>query len=566
MSRIQTRALALTLTALAASCSKKTEPPAAPTVLPAVEAPKGLVAEIAIPRPGATWASIRTAMGGPFAMLPASGGMLATMSFDLPPTAGELFDMDIPALGAVVQDDSRFAVVLAFHVKDGPKLAEIASTGDNASYTKKPDAGSGVLFLAPKEDNDGPALGISGNYLTVASRGDDLVRFAPFVTRTLPTRPVPQGDIVATAPRAGLAQVTKLVRAGFEGLRADRAEFAAAMRERFGGHAKPGEPFDYLDRQTERALAVFEDLDTAHLALTLEGGFVRLKLAAKAKTGDGAAARYLATLAPGDAKPLLDLPAESTVAAVFRDTKEARAEGIADQLEMLAQGHWEELKPADKSRIEQALRGWAEGRGDWMSFAGIWNPEGIGFVAHTAVSNPAILDKAMGDFLRLSDIPVFAKPFELVLGPFKLTPPSAQAGLKTVRLNRKPGAVGARSFFDTEALPKQLDVVWSVDENALVTAIGKDAKGTWAPIAKGTGKKLGDLPTVAKLVGALDGDVSFALMAQPRQVISALTGKPAPEEAPVLLSVGRSGTTEAWLRLDASELALRDLAMMASSF
>lgn len=562
MSRLQTRAFALTLTALALGCSKKPEPPAGPVTLAAVPPPKGLVAELSIARPGATWAQVRTTMGGPAAMLPASGGLLATTIFDLPPTAAELFDMEIPALGAVVENEGRFAVVLAFHVKDGPKLAEIASTGEAARFTKKPDANSGIVLLDPKEAESGPALGIAGNYLTIAARPADIVAYAPYVTRTLPSRPAAKEDILATLPKAGLAHLVGQIRSEWEELREERSKLEAMMNAQLGGKGSPSS-FGYLDKRAASALEILDNLDDARLSLSLEGGFAHVRLAAKPAEGAGAASRAISAMAPGDAKPLLDLPADSAIAVVYRDTAQVRETSATEQVALFEETYGPELKPSDKALFEQTLKGWAKGRGDWMSVGAVWDRDGVSLVARSAVSDTAVLEKAIGDWLRMTEVPAFAEPLSSILGPFKIAAPSTQKDFKTSRITRKAGVVPA-TLLPSDALPSQLDMAWSVNEQAFVAAIGKDAKAAYMPVAKGTGSKLADVPEAAKLVNALDGDVSFALFAEPRKVVSAVTGKPAPEAAPVLVSFGRSGTNEAWVRLDVSQYALRDLAMLAS--
>lgn len=555
-------ALAITLTFAVYGCSKKKEPQPASdqTVLAAVPAPKGLVAELAFPRPGETWASVRAAIGGPAAMLPGSFGLLATTVFDLPPTAGELFDANIPALGAVIEDEGRFAVVLAFHVKDGPKIAEIASTGENARFTKNADKASGVLLLDAKEEDSGPALGISGNYLTIASRSSDLTRFAPFVTRTLPTRPVPKEDVVALAPSAGLAHIVKLAKAEWEGWKAESAGLEAMMMAQLGDDARPNTELGFLNKQAERALEVLDDLDEARLSLAIAGSAVHLRLGAKARSGEGAASKSIASMAPGDAKPLLELPAASVLAVLYRDTAETRAESVAEQLESFEAGD-EKLNPAEKARLEEGLRAWAKGRGDWMSFGVLHASGTTSAIVRGAVADSAMLDGAITDNLsRFTQVPAFAKSLEAIIGPFKLTTPSAKGATKSARLTRREGGANSAMMLASESFPKELDLVWSVGDDLLSAAVGKDAKSLFTKSLSPT--FAGDAE-IAKMVGALDGDVSFALLAQPRKLVAEVTGKVAPEEAPVLVSFGRSGAREAWLRIDASQFALRDLAMLA---
>lgn len=544
-------------------CSKKKEAEIIPVQPAAIAAPAGLVSEITIARPGATWTKLRAAIGGPAMILPSSFGMLASTVFDLPNTTAELFDPEIPALGAVVEEGERFAVVLAFHVKDGPKLAELASTGEDAVYTKRSDAESGVTLLSPKDDEPGPALGISGNYLTIAARDTDLTRFAPFVTRTLPARPVPEEDIVALAPQAGIDHIAKLVRTGWEDWKAQSAVFEALMQTQLGDGAASGPEVDYLATQTEKGVAFLDDLSEARVSLSIKSEFVHFDLKAKPKSGDGAATRALAAMAPGDAKPLLALPAASVLALTYRDTKESRVEAAGDQLALIEKSFTDILPAAEKAKYAESLRAWASSRGDWLSLGVLYANGDTAALVRSAVSDAAGLDRAISESLhRFATVPAFSQILAPILGPYKLSSPSTKPGPKSVRLSRRGGGESI-ALLPSANFPKEFDLAWDVNENEMVAAMGKDAKSL---VAKIPTPSFAESPAIAKLLGSLEGDVGFALLAQPRKIVAELTGKTAPEEAPVLLAVGRNGTKEAWLRVDMSQFALRDLAMMMSGF
>lgn len=542
-------------------CSKKkAEPseakPAAPVAIPA---PKGLVAEIVLANPGETWAKVRATMGGPLAMLPAQGGIFAATVFDLPPTAAEQFDMNIPAFGAVIDDDGRFAAVLAFHVKDGPKLAEIATTGEYARYVKKPDAPSGVVLLEAKEENPGPALGISGNYLTVASRSTDLTRFAPFVTQTLSSRKASKEDVVLLAPREGIAHLASRLRANWEQTKAELDGIDAMVKAKLGPDASSASRTRMLVENFDRAISIAADFDEARLSLALEGDFFRVRFGAKPKEGEGAASQYLAEMGRGDAKPLLDLPAETAFAMLVRANRDVREKAITDGLAAL-----DPIEPAHKEKIEATLRAFAEARGDAMTIGALWEKGGLALVAKANVHDEKLLGKTIPDLLKLSEIPAFAEPIETVIGPFKLGAPSAQAGIQTARMTRKPGSTAQAALLSPDAVPPQLDIAWAIEGSSLFATIAhKDAKKTLASL-KGESGKLGENADIAKLVGGVDGDVAFALLLNPRKIMSELTGKPATEEAPILVSAGRSEAKEAVVQIDMPQSALRDIAMLAS--
>jgi len=542
-------------------CSKnKPEPseakPAEPVVIPT---PKGLVAELALANPGETWVKVRAAMGGPLAMLPTQGGVLATTAFDLPPTAAELFDMNLPAVGALIEEEGRFAAVLAFHVKDGPKLAELATTGEFPRHVKKADAASGVILLEPKEATPGPAIGVSGNYLTVAARSSDLTRYAPFVTTVLPSRAAPKEDVVALATPDGLAHLVSMLKTSWEESKAELDALDQMVKAQLGPDASSADRKKLLFDNVDRAVAVVSDLDEARLSLSLVDGLAHLRLGAKPKAGNGAASEYLATIAQGDAKALLDLPAQTAVAMLVRDTREAREKALVDGLAAL-----EGIEPEQKAKVEETLRAFAEARGDTMALGVLWQEGNAALVAKGTVNDEKLLGKAIPEVLKLAAVPAFAKSVESAIGPFKLGAPSTQAGIQTVRMTRKTGQVAPAALLSPDAIPPQLDIAWSIEGSTFYGTIArKDAKKNIGAL-KSEGGKLGENADIAKLVNGVDGDVAFALLVGPRKLMSELTGKPAPEEAPILVSAGRSGAKEAVIRIDMAQIALRDIAMLAS--
>lgn len=543
-------------------CSKKkAEPSEAKPATPAtIPAPKGLVAEIVMANPAETWAKVRDVMGGPLALVPAQAAMFATTAFDLPPTAAEQFDMNIPAVGAIIDDGGRFAAVMAFHVKDGPKLAEIATTGDSARYVKKPDDPSGVVLLEPKQPNPGPALGISGNYLTVASRSSDLTRFAPFVTTVLSSRPAPKEDVVAVAPREGLAHLVSRLESKSEQAKQELVAMDAMLKAQLGPDAVSVDRAGLLLEQLDRVIAVASDLEEARFALALEGDFVRARLAAKAKDGDGAASEYLAQMAQGDAKPLLDLPLQSAIGIIFRDTREARQKAVANGLAALDAA----IEPAQKEKIEETLRAHAEARGDAVTLGAFWDNGNFAIVGKAEVQDRERFAKVVPEMLKVFGLPGFAQSFENIIGPFKLGAPSAKAGVHTARLTRTPKAATKPALLAADALPTQFDIVWAVENSAFLAVAPKDAKKALETL-KSEGGKLSEHADVANLVGGVDDDVAFALLVRPLKIMSELTGKPVPDAAPMLVSAGRSANKEAVVRIDIHQQALRDIVMLANT-
>lgn len=527
-------------------CSKKqADPPQPkPTEAAVIPAPKGLVAELVLPNPGETWAKVRTAMGGPLTMLPAHGGVLATTAFDLPPTAAELFDVNLPAVGAVIEDEGRYAAVLAFHVKDGPKLAELATTGDYGRYVKKPDAESGIVLLEPKEAVPGPALGVAGNYLTVASRSSDLTRFAPFVTKVLSTRPAPKEDVVALVPPKSLTHITSLLKEQWEAM-------SSQVTLSFSNGSKILDKVNYV-------FDYMSSLEDGRIALSLEDGLAHVLVEATYKAGSKQG-EALAKAPKGDAKALLELPAQSVIAVLFRENKEARHEAVTEGLAAL-----EGIEPAQKQKIDEVLRAFADSRGETVTVGVIRKNDKFAFVAKGQVENEEAFKKAVPELLKTLQVPGVAQSVETFIGPFQLEKTSAQGAVHSARLTRKTAPTTTFVRIDPESLPTQLDIVWEVRDSAFFAAAdnSKDVKKTLTAI-KGAESKLADTPHVAKLVNDLQGDVAFAFLINFHGVDDA-TDKPNPDKAPVLFTAGRLEGNKGFVRLDMPQSGLRDIAMMAS--
>lgn len=570
------RAIVVGIALGAFGCSKSEPAPPAPAVLPPVPPPPGLVAELVMPHPGTTWSTARAAIGGPAALLPQSGGMLVGSLLGLPPGAVALLDVELPALGAVVAGDHGFVTVVALHVKDGAKLAELVSTGDNARFTKKPDAASGVVLLDPKGNASTltASMAVVGNYLALGVRPDDLVRYAPYVARTLPARAVPKdGDLVAVANGAGVKVVAARGRETWDAWKKEREADDAAMRQKHGGSAPdfgdPSEALAHFDQKNvSRLFGILNDLDEARLVATVDGGFVHVRLSMKPAPGTGVAAQEIGAMTIGDATPLLALPAASPIALLTRDSAAARAASAADESEALAKVFGGRLAAADKGKIDAALSAWAKGRGDWLTAFAVWSKDTHAAVVRGAVADAAVLDEAVGSFLGLSQIPAIAEPLASFAGEMKLSRPVKQGALRTVHVSRKEPKLKLAGSNDSksagakgEPTPDDVDVVWTVNDEGLLAAAGRDAKGALGALSAKGDKTLGDVPEIAKLGAGLGGDISFALLVQPMHLVATAVGKDdvKPQVAPVLFAYGRTGP-DGWFELDASTLLAREWA------
>ena len=103
-----------------------------------------------------------------------------------------------------------------------------------------------------------------GNYLVLGATKEALVRSAPFVARTLPTRPMPEEDFLATVAHKALAgPVKSRLDQVWKAWKQEREAEDAAMRTQHGGSAPDfGDPTQALadiETKAARFFAILSD-------------------------------------------------------------------------------------------------------------------------------------------------------------------------------------------------------------------------------------------------------------------------------------------------------------------
>lgn len=579
-------ALALfALSPLVMSCSKST-----PTLtegkgeaLPPVPAPAGLVAEIYIPKPNATWAKVRASVAGPMLMLPPTFPMLALTALGLPPASSDEIDADVPAFGVITSDGKSETPVLALHVKSGGKLLSMMTTGPDAKFDVHLDEPSGISLLDPKQGQSaiGASLGVSGNYLLVGYTAEDLRKLGPYATRTLPTKALPGDDIVLLANKDGLAGPLRArVEAAWNDTRQQLEESDKKKREANGGSAPsfadPNAAIGKLDASVKTLLLMMGDVSEGRLTINFDerGGHIRSFL--KPQSPEGPAAREIAEMLPGSVDALLDLPSTVSVAMLTRSSAEARARTATEQGEALDKLFAGKLTDADKKRLDETLSSWSKGRGDWL-LAGVQlsGPQQRLF-ARSAVADAAALDKGLLSALALLNVPAFAEPVKHWLGAVKLSPPAAigdgQSG-QLVKIEHTPTEMkldgkNIRSDGKLTAKntgkkgPSHYELGWVTADGVMNLAIAPDAKAALAAKPSKEETLRGDAE-IQSAIAALGDDASFALLLLPTRIVASIIVPQAPPTQqpsnPVLVSLGRTGG-EGWFRVDASPAALREIA------
>jgi hypothetical protein len=124
-------------------CQKKTEATDAGAAvvqdLSPVPAPEGLVGDLFLPAPDATWTKARALIGGPAGFMPQGFGALTATLLKLPITAAGEIDEAVPVLGAVIKQESAAAFgAIGIHVRAGDRLKpEIGSSISSPAASRR---------------------------------------------------------------------------------------------------------------------------------------------------------------------------------------------------------------------------------------------------------------------------------------------------------------------------------------------------------------------------------------------------------------------------------------------
>jgi hypothetical protein len=526
-----------------------------------VPAPDGLIAELFMPAPDATWRRSRSVIGGPAAFFPQSfGGLVATL-LGLPITVAGDIDGNVPVVGAIAvkEGDSKLRGAIGIHVRVGDRMLDQLTKGEGARFVATPDPATHIVSLSSSTGAKLPVvLGLLGNHLLVAFNDEDMKAFAPYVVRTLAKKPAPKEDLVLEIDDRALAgPIAKRTR--------DRWSQVKASAD------AAGTPVLFADK-IEKLFGVLGDLKGARLAVEIVAEGVRGRLALTPKAAQGPAATALAEMTVGDAKPLLDLPASSLIALLYRESAASRAASVATQAQALAKLITKDPAPEDNEAIAAALKAQSEASGDWVALGLTLSPTGPSGFARMAVSNDDQMAKALKDITELAKRKAIKdrfKDFDVDIGPGKTAVERLPGDVLRVRFKKggdkdakgeKKSTANAKAAAGNESLPDHTDLLCLVEKEVAYAAVGYESKEALRTVV--TAKDAESLGGNEKLKLALErlgADASFTLTADPNRLIAARSGKPLPADAsPVVVALGRSQSpAEIWVRFDFATTAVQ---------
>lgn len=531
-----------------------------------VPAPEGLLGDLFLPAPEATWTKARALIGGPAAFMPQGFGALAATLLKLPITVAGEIDGAVPVLGAAIkQHESAPAFgAIGIHVRAGDRLIDQLTRGAEARFVADVDEASQITVITPKQAPEGGGaflLGVLGNYLLVAENLRGLQAAGPYVARTLPTRTPPKEDVAFEIPQAALSGPI---------LENARAQWARAK----SGIDSASLPIMPFAATMGTALDALADAKLARLTLELDASAAHARASLSPKPGEGAASKAIREMVVGDARPLLDLPASTQIGVLWRDSAAARAAEVPAQASTLAMLLNERLVSVeDKATITTVLRAEGEARGDWVTLGLALDPLGVSATARVGVADEEKMRKSLKqltDLAKLSSVKASLKEDSLAISAGKIVVENLPGEVQRVRFERTDKAdKGAkakdpqpRDSASAESTPSSIDLLYLVTHDVLFAAMGSEPKEALRTLVKAAGDA--NLASIAEVKGgleALGGEASFVLVADPLRLIAARVGKSAPaQRAPVVFAVGTTGAAGTLFgRLDVSAITIQEL-------
>lgn len=592
--------LAVASSVSAVSCSKcgdRNDDPAQTMkeVEAPLPAPAGLLADVVMPTPNASWGKLQRGIGGAVGILPASAGGMICAAAGLEPFLASEIDGAAPIYGAVAGDPANASWVVALKLLDLRKARGVLVDGDTARYSSR-DAG-GMTELVSKGQGRDPSVvvGLSPNgYLLLARNADDLGKLSPYVTRTLPKRPLPaDGALVFDVPRAAIGS---LVKPKLDELWATARAFLLREDERMrrdrGGRAPDfGDPKAIVgaaDAWITRRIAVVGDLEKMRISADVIEDGISIAATMTPAAGDGPASKWTDAMKLGDVAPLASLPATSAAALLVRDNEEDRADQARELEKAVTSALGSRLAEGDAKKLHDVVEDFTKARGDVLTSAITWDdPQGLSLrgpvrdheTASRAVRGAVDLAKVapFKELFRVRDVKSSSEDL-LGLGKASVAvilrePPKASSDGRAPRVGgaaTPPGATrtsdagapnGATWAIDAGA-PKpararkdELGLAWIVDGGVLSLATGDTPLATLGATLR-PDRKLSDEPAVARSLAALANDTSTVLVVQPLRFDAARANLPA---APLLVALGRKDKS-ATLRIDIANGLLRELA------
>ncbi len=519
----------------------------------AIAAPGGLLLEASLRDPDGAWSRLQQGAGGAFAVLPPTLGQLACAWLGLDEALGALVDGHATAYAVAVErpraGDIGWALALRLTESGARRMAMPMAAGE-AGFSERVERG---MHVFTRTDPPLPAaIGIAQGWLVVARDGHDLLESGPYVVGTLAAREsrAASASLVAIAPHDALVgPIAAALSSSWQAARAWLLEQGRSERARHRGRspdfADPEAIVAVLEQAAEGPLATIAGARA--LRIEAETGADDVTVDVRAIPGDvGDASASVerdasASTSLGDARPLGEAPADSSLALLVRDDVDDRVAAAQGATAALGQVLGSRLSDLEAHQVDAALEAWSRSRGDWM-VVGLGGADGAdgapaeAFWLRAPVASEAIASRAIRQVLELSRLPPIRAPMA--------------EWLHRLPAVFGPGETGAATFppVGDEPRPPKAGAAWEVRGGVVTIAVGTLPLPRLAVLTS-SGSKWADDARTARVLSALGDSTRFAALAQPLRLAGA--GGPV-ASAPLALAWGRQGA-DPWARLDVAD-------------
>jgi hypothetical protein len=476
---------------------------------------------------------------------------LLTTSLSMPPSAAGSLDETLPMVGVLLssKDKAEPDAVLGMHVMSGAELVASLTLGEAAKFRRVELApGLQRLLPAPGAPDFNGALGVSGNYLLLATRVEALAEAGRFVSESVTRRARNEpGLTLRTSEKVLTGSLSRTLRDAWAARRARLAERERAQRQAMGrppDFAEPEVLLGGIDSIVESWLGVLESSRELSVNVLPLGDRLVLELTLL-PGAEGAAPLLYKELVAGPLAPLLALPEGTGAALLLRGEDRPDADAAQNAGASLVKLFGERLAPEQATKVLEAFDALGKSRRG-ATVVGLVTAPVPALVATCELASSEAFPGAVADVLRV-----------LELGPVSSWLGST-VGRPTLEL--KPAASGprrARLRFQRLAqrtalpLPGELHFTWEARDGVGYLVVSPDAKLGLSPFAPEA--RLGSSNWMTQSQTRL-GERALGVFADTR-----LVRPGAPEASPLLLTFGKQADRIV-MSVDAAPAALHALA------
>ncbi len=502
-----------------------------------VPAPLTLIAEGALRDPDAFWGRLRKGGGAPLARMhdTAAGAILAWAGVD--PTVAPLVSGGVPFQIVVGDAPEGLAYAIAMKLSDADAARAKLVEGETAMYRGE-DADGMIRLVAREQTTSTAALAVTwSGYLVLASGAGDLAMLGPYASRTLPTKPPPASSFELRVQPAALAVIGTTAP---ELATKATAAIAATARSMLPPEIDAAAFAECFTPGLRDTLAAAGDLAEARVDADADDAQLDAVAILAPGTGDNRARARFAAMHPASAAPLLDAPREALASLFWSDTAEARADDARTLGPCLGKALAPILGPGGDSKLAELLAAWVHGRGDWETTSFMARPGMAGLVVRAPVVDGPGMSTAVRGFVDLASQPSVAEAIERLLplragGIQPVDVPSVGKAQVVMFPSHSPPSKDPESAAAATAGLAPPGLAWFVDAKEADIGLGQsptDLLGLSRPAAP-----FRTNPAVARAVGALGADASFAAVIVPPGCCTQTT----PVSAPLTLGWGKRG-------------------------